>query len=64
MKTLTNKEYSDYQIYLRDKNMGRILTPDGLKLLCEAEKANPEEIGKRILETYMRFKKEGVYEID
>lgn len=61
MKTLTNKEYADYQMYLRDKNKGRILTPDGLRLLCEGEQHNPEEIGKRMLETYMKLKSEGVY---
>lgn len=59
MPTLTKKEYADYQIYLSDKTYGRILTPDGIRLLCEAENGNPEEIGKRVLETYLKLKAEG-----
>lgn len=36
MPTLSKKELEDYQQLYKDRNNGRILTPDGLKLICEA----------------------------
>ena len=37
MKQLTNKEYEEYQKYKEDKLYGRLLTSDGLRLICAAE---------------------------
>lgn len=34
MKQIKNLEYEEFQKYLRDKNNGRILTPDGLRFIC------------------------------
>lgn len=33
MKQILNKEYEKYQQYLNDKLHGRILTPDGLRII-------------------------------
>lgn len=50
MKQIKNSEYEEYQKYLRDKNNGRILTPDGLRLICQANDYDAEKIGKHFLE--------------
>ena len=34
MKQISNKEYEKYQQYQTDKLYGRILTPDGLRVVC------------------------------
>ena len=45
MKQIKNSEYEEYQKYLRDKNNGRILIPDGLRLICQANDYDAEKIG-------------------
>lgn len=50
MKQISNKEYEEYQKYLRDKSNGRILTPDGLRMICSAYEYDPEKIGLHFLE--------------
>lgn len=62
MHKITDKQYEEYQHLLNDSRHGRILTPDGLRLICEALKYDPEEIGKHMLETYGKFQAEGCYE--
>ena len=36
MPTITKKQLEDYEQLCRDRNNGRLLTPDGLRLICEA----------------------------
>ena len=36
MKQISNKEYERYHKYQIDRLYGRILTPDGLHLICAA----------------------------
>ena len=55
MKQLTNKEYEEYQKYKEDKLYGRLLTSDGLQLICAAENYDPEAIGKRTLEALAKI---------
>ena len=55
MPKITKKEYDDYQQLCKDRNNGRILTPDGLRFICESYKNDPEAIGKHMLETMARF---------
>ena len=50
MKQLTNKEYEEYQAFLKEKSKGRILTPDGIRFICAANEYNPEKIGQHFLE--------------
>lgn len=55
MKQITNKEYEEFQKYKEDKLYGRVLTPDGLRLICAAENYAPEAIGKRMLEALAKI---------
>lgn len=55
MKQITNKEYEEFQKYKEDKLYGRVLTPDGLRLICAAENYDPETIGKRMLEALAKI---------
>ena len=34
MPTITKKQLEDYEQLCRDRNNGRLLTPDGLRLIC------------------------------
>ncbi len=58
MKQITNKEYEEFQKYKDDKLYGRVLTSDGLRLICAAENYNPEAIGKRMLEALAKIGRE------
>ena len=55
MPTISKKELEDYQRLCKDRNNGRILTPDGLRLVCEGLNKDPEAIGKHFLEALARF---------
>ena len=50
MKQLTNKEFEEYQAFLKNRNQGRILTPDGLRFICAACDYDPQKIGQHFLE--------------
>ncbi len=56
MKQISNKEYEKYQQYQTDKLHGRILTPDGLRIICAGLDNDPEKIGKHILEMLAKFR--------
>ena len=49
-KTLTQKQIADYEQLCRDRNNGRLLTPDELRFICEANNYDPEAIGQHFLE--------------
>ena len=49
MKQISNKEYEKYQQYQTDKLHGRILTPDGLRVICAGLDNDPEKIGIHLL---------------
>lgn len=49
MKEITDKEYKNYEKYKAEKNSGRLLTMDLLRIICEANENMPEAIGKDIL---------------
>lgn len=55
MPTITKKQYEDYMQLCRDRANGRILTPDGLRFVCEALNHDPEAIGKQMLETLAKI---------
>jgi hypothetical protein len=50
MPIITKKQLADYEQLCKDRNNGRILTPDGLRFICEAYEYDPEKIGKHFLE--------------
>ena len=60
MPTIIKKQLEDYNKLCEDRTYGRILTPDGLRMICEADTYDPEAIGKQMLETYAKMKAEGV----
>ncbi len=60
MKQLTNKEYEAYEQYKTDKLHGRIITSDGLRIICAGLDNDPEKIGIHMLEMIAKFKSEGI----
>lgn len=50
MKQITNKEYEEYKKYKDAKTKGRVLTPDGLRLICAGYEYDAEKIGQHFLE--------------
>ena len=63
MKQITNKEYELYQEYQRNKLYGRVLTPDGLRLICAGLDNDPEKIGIHMLEMLAKFRSEGLFNV-
>lgn len=57
MKQISNKEYQEYDQYKTDKLHGRILTPDGLKLICAANDYDPEKIGQHFLDMLAKLRR-------
>lgn len=49
-KAVTQKQIADYEQLCHDRNNGRLLTPDGLRFICEANDYDPEAIGRHFLE--------------
>lgn len=49
-KILTRKQIADYEQLCRDRDSGRLLTPDGLRFVCAAYNYDPEAIGQHFLE--------------
>lgn len=47
---LTKKQIEEYRQFCRDRDSGRILTPDGIRFICEANEYDAEKIGKHFLE--------------
>lgn len=45
MPTITKKELEDYEQLCCDRNYGHLLTPDGLRFICEAYHYDAEKIG-------------------
>ena len=54
-KTLTQKQIADYEQLCRDRNNGRLLTPDGLRFICEANNYDPGAIGRHFLEVLAKM---------
>ena len=50
------------QQYQTDKLYGRILTPDGLRVICAGLDNDPEKIGIHMLEMLAKFRNEGIVE--
>ena len=63
MKQISNKKYAKYQQYQTDKLHGRVLTPDGLRVVCAGLDNDPEKIGKHMLEMLAKFRNEGLFDV-
>ena len=57
MHKLTNKQYEAYMKMLRYKEEGRLLTPDGLRMICSAHEYDPEKIGLHFLTVLANWNK-------
>ena len=57
MHKLTNKQHETYMKLLRDKEEGRLLTPDGLRLICASNEYDPEKIGLHFLTVLANWNK-------
>lgn len=55
-KTLTQNQIADYEQLYRNRNNGRLLTPDGLRFICEANNYDPEIIGQHFIEVLGQMK--------
>lgn len=60
MPSITAKQFEEYEQYRRNRDNGQLLTPDGLRFICEANNLDPEAIGKHFLEVYGKFKANGL----
>lgn len=56
MKKITDKEYEEFQKYKTDVIKGRILTPDGIRLIIKANDYDPKAIGLDILKAYAKLR--------
>ena len=54
-KSLTQKQIADYEQLCLDRNNGLLLTPDGLRFICEANNYDPEAIGRHFLEVLTKI---------
>ena len=59
MKQISDEEYAGFQKFQQDKINGRILTPEGLKVLCDGFERDPLTIGKYMLKMLTKFENEG-----
>ena len=64
MKQLTNKEYVEYEKYKTAVLHGRVITPDGLRIICAGLDNDPERIGKHMLEMLVKFRNDGLFDIN
>ena len=55
MPTISKKELEDYRQLCKARDNGRILTSDGLRVICEGLNRDPEAIGKHLLEVLARM---------
>ena len=46
---MTKAQEKEYRQFLSDRQNGRILTPDGLRFICQANEYDPEKIGLHFL---------------
>lgn len=54
--SMTKQQVEDYAKLCRARDRGQLLTPDGLRFICEAYQFDHDAIGKHMLEMYAKFK--------
>ena len=59
MPTRSKKKLEDYHQLCKARNKGRILTPDGLRVICEGLNRDPVAIGKHMLKALARMQNKG-----
>ena len=59
MPTISKKKLEDYRQLCKARDNGCILTPDGLRVICEGLNRDPEAIGKHMLEVLAWMQNKG-----
>ena len=59
MKKITDKEYKSFQEYQKALLHGHIMTPAGLKIICDGLDRDPEKIGIHFLEVLAKLENNG-----
>ena len=54
-KTLTKRQIEDYKRLCKDRANGRLLSPEGLRFICQANGFDATAIGKHFLEVLSRI---------
>lgn len=57
---MTKKQIEEYIELRSARDNGRLLTPNGLRFICEAHNNDPEAIGKHFLEVLAKFRAEKI----
>lgn len=55
MPTITKKELEEYKQMCYDRDHGKIITVDGLRIIGDELNRDPEAIGKHFLEVLMKI---------
>ena len=57
---LAKKQIEEYKELHLAREYGRLLTPNGLRFICEAHSNDPEAISKHFLEVLAKFRTEKI----
>lgn len=57
---LSKKQIEEYKALCSARDNGRLLTPNGLCFICEANNNDPETIGKHFLKASAQFRAEKI----
>lgn len=60
MHKVKNADFEEYRKYREDVQHGRVLTPDGIRFICQSNDNDPVKIGNYMLEMCGKFKSEGI----
>ena len=60
MATITKKQMEEYERLRRDRDNERVLTPDGLRLICPSFENDHEKIGIHMLVMLEKLRNEGI----
>ena len=52
---ISKAEFNELQKLKGERDAGRVLTPDGLRVICESFDNDPEQIGKHLLTVPQKF---------
>lgn len=52
---ISKAEFNELKKLKGERDAGRVLTPDGLRVICESFDNDPEQIGKHFLTVLQKF---------
>lgn len=58
-KYMTKEQIAEYEYLVKEKINGRLLTADGIELICAANNYDAEAIGKHFLDLLPKIKQGG-----